>query len=194
MQLEWIFTWCNLPSLLETVKQIVTFFFFFFFLPVLEFELSVSACWADILPLSHDPCFFGFSYFSNRVSYFCPHLALVSDLPPYASQIAGITDAHYLAYWLRWGLINSLSGLAWKWDLCLSIFTSWVVQIAGMSHCTQPEDDFTPLFPYFVLCLSKVTRSDFFTPGALRISRKNNVAKKGYYLNLCPRIESVLIK
>jgi hypothetical protein len=53
--------------------------------------------------LSHAQSPFYISYFSSRVSYFCP-----VDPPIYTSRIARMTCVHHHIhlYWLRWGLPN----------------------------------------------------------------------------------------
>jgi hypothetical protein len=51
--------------------------------------------------------------------------------------LAGITEMHQHACWLRWDLANFLSGLSLNHDsldLC-----SLVATITGVSHCSQPK-------------------------------------------------------
>jgi hypothetical protein len=65
--------------------------------------------WTQTLMLTRlEP--FCFTYFSDRVSRFCPWLTLACYPPTYTSCVARIKDVfyHHLACLLRWGLINLL--------------------------------------------------------------------------------------
>jgi hypothetical protein len=85
------------------------------------------------------PSLFGFSYFSDKVSCFCPGPVLTYDPPIYASCI---WDCRLMSpcpvCWLRWGLPNILPQFALT-HCTLRISTSEVVGITGMCHHAWPE-------------------------------------------------------
>jgi hypothetical protein len=67
----------------------------FIFLVGLGFELGLVLARQAIYLSSHAPSLFCFSYFSGRVSYFCPGLALDHSPPTYTSCVAGTTSMHH---------------------------------------------------------------------------------------------------
>jgi hypothetical protein len=66
------------------------------------------------------PALFCFNYILGRVSRFCPGLAPDPDPPTYSLHVAG-PQVHAITpiYWLRWGLVNFLPGLASNRDALL---------------------------------------------------------------------------
>jgi hypothetical protein len=88
------------------------------FLVVLGFKLRAShmldrhsTTWAmPQTPWPPSPFFFffGFSYFSDNVSYFCLGQTLDWDSPTFASHTAGITSTHHHVWLAGWdsGLAN----------------------------------------------------------------------------------------
>jgi hypothetical protein len=64
------------------------------------------------------PAIFGFTYFSDWVSHFCPKLDFDCDPSTYGfpSSWDDRQVPPFLTYFLRWNLTNFLSGLASNYD------------------------------------------------------------------------------
>jgi hypothetical protein len=96
-----------------TFSQTQNFFFFFGDTWVWTWGLTLGR--QVLYNLSYAPSPFDFSYFPNRVSQFLPELAWTTILlliPPSYLRLQPPYKLPYLAYLLRWGIVNFLLRLA----------------------------------------------------------------------------------
>jgi hypothetical protein len=92
------------------------FLFFFFYLADWSLNSGLELLARQMLyHLGHAPSSFWFSYFSDRVSCFCPGLASDSNLPTSVSCIAGKIDVNHHDQLVIWDKVLVTLGLGWLW-------------------------------------------------------------------------------
>jgi hypothetical protein len=108
-------------------------------LAALEFDLrSLSLLGRNSTTWAMSSALFCFSYFSDRVSHFCPELALDYSPPTCASNIAGITDTQKHAPNIGWDVVSLGFCLGWPQTANLPVSISWVADVTGVYHHAWP--------------------------------------------------------
>jgi hypothetical protein len=123
-----------LPSFLPFFLPSCLSFFLLVVLKYWNLNWGPHICWLVFYHLSHASTTFGFSHFSNRVSYFPPRRPGLQSSYLY---LLHNWDDRYVSpcpSWLRWDLANTVLRLTWNHDP-----DSWVAQITGVSHFIQAK-------------------------------------------------------